>query len=187
MKTNTIKQVTFLVGGLLVIAAGLFYILMADLYLHATSIVLFLGVIPSVFGGIFFILSENFKNKKHLFFIFKAIGIVLTLLFILYLFAVSGQDKDVIAEYTARGEANLNFIEKIKLQMYNAYNTNTIFKFFKTYDGKTIFATNKNFKNALTISFSHAWMHVTLIVLSFVSIVTQAFNTIFNAVTGVEE
>ena len=87
MNKPIFKTISFLVGGILILAIGLLFVLITDLYMSNTSGWLFLSIILSFGGGILFLLSDNFKHKRSLFLILKSAGILISLGFIIYLFA----------------------------------------------------------------------------------------------------
>ncbi len=189
MNKNVIKTTSYLLGGVLMAAAGLLFILVADLYLHATSTLLFITVLTAVVGGILFLLSESFRGNKTLYFILRGLGAVLSILFIVFLFMMANQDPDKIASLTEKGEDNLNFFEKIQYSMYQVFNTKAYYKLTKIdmNTNKKIFFLVKGFNSAANIQFSYFPLHTTFIVLSITSAVMQIFNTGFNAYLGVEE
>ena len=189
---NLLKKISLLVGGLLVIASGLLFILLADLYGHSGSIVLFIGVLLGVGGGISFILAESFRNKKGVYITLKVIGIVLSLLFVVYLFRMMSQDAELMAEYAVRRNDvdqtnDLKFIEEVKLQMHEVFNCNATLKLFKKFDGKTVFALSKNFKNALPIAFNYKAFHYTFIAFGITAVAVQGFNLTYNIIKKIEE
>lgn len=189
---NLLKKISLLVGGLLVIASGLMFILFADLYGHSGSMVLFIGVILSVGGGISFILAESFRGKKGLYIALKCVGIVLTVAFVVYLFLMMSQDAELMAEYAERrgnvsADDDLKLGEELRLQMHEVFNCNATLKLFKKFDGKTVFALSKNFKNAVPISFSYKAFHISFIVGGIVAGAVQGFNLTYNIIKKIEE
>lgn len=81
-----IKNISMIVGIAVVAFFGLFFILFGDLYLSATSPVLFLGILFPLLSVVFFILSESFKHKPVLFYLFKGIAIAAAIGFVVYIF-----------------------------------------------------------------------------------------------------
>ena len=189
---NLLKKISLFVGGLLVIASGLLFILLADLYGHSGSIVLFIGVFLGVGGGILFILAESFRHKKVVYIVLKSLGITLSLLFIIYLFRMMSQDAEKMAEYAARRDDydqtnDLKFIEDVRLRMHEVFNCKPILKLFKKLDGRTIFAFNKNFKNGLPIYFNYKGFHYTFIAFAITATAVQGFNLTYNIIKKIEE
>lgn len=82
MSSQAMRLVLFLVGGLAVIIGGLVYVLVTDLALINTSNWLFLGIFSSLGASVFTILSNNFKDKKWLFYLFKGLGILFSIGFV---------------------------------------------------------------------------------------------------------
>lgn len=82
MSSQAMRLVLFLVGGLAVIIGGLVYVLITDLALINTSNWLFLGIFSSLGASVFTILSNNFKDKKWLFYLFKGLGILFSIGFV---------------------------------------------------------------------------------------------------------
>ena len=97
MNKSFIKQLTFILGGVLMIVGGLYFMLFGDLLVRSTSSWLFVGSILSLGSGVFTILSDIIKNKKKLFFIFRGIGVALAIGFIIFTFIYLGQDVAAIA------------------------------------------------------------------------------------------
>lgn len=189
---NLLKKISLFIGGLLVIASGLLFILLADLYGHSGSIVLFIGVILGVGGGILFILAESFRHKKGVYITLKVLGIILSILFVVYLFRMMSQNAETMAAYAARRDDydqtnDLKFIEDVRLRMHEVFNCNAVRKLFKTFDGKTIFAFNKNFKNGLAINFSYKGFHYAFIAMAMLATAVQGFNLTYNIIKKIEE
>lgn len=88
-----VKNISMIVGIAVVAAFGLFFILFGDLFLGATSGVLFLGIFFPLASVVFFILSESFKHKPYLYYAFKGIGVLFAIGFVIYIFVfMSGTD-----------------------------------------------------------------------------------------------
>ena len=93
-----IRSITNLVGCLLSIIAGLFFVFFTDVSIKFTSgssasaefikisIWLFMAIIFAVIGGICFFIGDANKHKKVLTLVLKGIGIVLSTGFIFFLF-----------------------------------------------------------------------------------------------------
>ena len=189
---NLLKKISLFIGGLLVIASGLLFILLADLYGHSGSIVLFIGVILGVGGGILFILAESFRHKKGVYITLKVLGIILSILFIVYLFRMMSQNAETMAAYAARRDDydqtnDLKFIEDVRLHMHEVFNCKPVLKLFKKLDGKTIFAFNKNFKNGLAINFNYKGFHYAFISMAILATAVQGFNLTYNIIKKIEE
>ena len=85
-KKALIKNVSMIVGIAVVAFFGLFFVLFGDLFLSATSFVLFLGIFFPLVSVVFFVLSESFKHKPVLFYVFKGIAVAAAIGFIVYIF-----------------------------------------------------------------------------------------------------
>ena len=154
------KNISFFVGGIAIMVTGLIYVLVTDLYLGNTSNYLLLGIILAFSGSICFILSNSFKHKIKVFYILRGIGIVMSIGFIIYLFAYTNAE---------------------------LYSKATYFKLFKKYDGKTIWFLSSNFKKGMQIAMSIKPIYITNIVLAIVGVVCQGANILLNAINGVED
>ena len=97
MSQSFIKQITFILGGVLLLAAGLYFMLFGDLLVKSTSTWLFAGSILSLGSGIFIILSDIVKNKKVLFYVFRGVAVALGVGFIVFCFIYLAQDTAAIA------------------------------------------------------------------------------------------
>jgi hypothetical protein len=86
MNQSKIKALLFTVGGLTLIATGLLYILVTDLFLLNTAEWLFAAIFVAFGAGFSTILSESVKNKHVWFYIIKSIGIVCSFAFVLVIF-----------------------------------------------------------------------------------------------------
>lgn len=99
-----IKNISMIVGIAVVAVFGLFFILFGDLFLGATSGVLFLGIFFPLASIVFFVLSESFKHKQIMFYVFKGLAIALAIGFVVYVFyfmstAASYADSKVYKAY----------------------------------------------------------------------------------------
>ena len=90
-KQSLFKGIACAVGGLAVIVGGLFYLLVTDLYLLNSSQWLFYGAVCAFGSGIACLLSEGLRHKKNWFYVVKGIAIVVTILFIVVIFAYKNQ------------------------------------------------------------------------------------------------
>lgn len=154
------KNLSFFIGGITVMVTGLIYVLLTDLYLGNSSTYLLAGVLLAFSGSICFILSNNFKNRKAVFYVLKGIGMAMTIGFIIFLFLFMKTD---------------------------LYNKVTYLKLFKKSDDKTVWFLSKKFQGAMQIANNIKPVYVINIALSFVAIVCQTINTGFYIITGVEE
>ena len=80
---SLIKKITLIVGGLLVIALGLFYILFTDLLFNNTAKWLFLSIFSALGSGICALLSESIRNKKFFYYILKIVGVLCIAAFVM--------------------------------------------------------------------------------------------------------
>ena len=155
-----ITNLSFFIGGITVMVTGLIYVLLTDLYLGNSSNYLLLGIVLAFAGSICFILANNFKNKKVVFFILKGIGIAMSIGFVIFLFTYTKTD---------------------------LYNKATYLKLFKTRDGKTVWFLSKQFQGAMQIATDIKPIYLFNIVLTFIAIACQAVNVGSHIITGVEE
>lgn len=81
------KSLSYLIGGLAMLVAGLFYILVTDLKLLNTAEWLFIAIFTAFGSGFCAILSESIKHKHLLFYILKYIGFVCSIAFIIIIFS----------------------------------------------------------------------------------------------------
>ena len=89
-KQSLLKGIACAIGGLAVIAGGLFYILVTDLYLLNSSQWLFYGAVCAFGAGLACMLSESLRHRATWFYIVKAAGIVAAILFVVIAFAYKG-------------------------------------------------------------------------------------------------
>lgn len=92
MNKPIFKTVSFWVGGILILLAGLVFVLFTDLYMSNSSGWLFFAIILAFGSGIAFLLSDSFKDKRVLFLILKVAGILLAAAFVVYLFKFRAGD-----------------------------------------------------------------------------------------------
>lgn len=92
MNKTLFKTITYFVGSLLIILVGLLFVLITDLYMKNTSGWLFFDIILSFGAGALFLFSESFKHKRGLFYLFKGLGILVTVVFVIYLFKFKASD-----------------------------------------------------------------------------------------------
>ena len=90
-----IRSLTNLIGIGLLFAAGLYFVLFIDLYVKfrtsTTEIIpiaiwLFMAIIFAVGAGIFYFFGDSNKHKKVLTIVLKAVGIVFSICYIVYIF-----------------------------------------------------------------------------------------------------
>lgn len=163
MNTNLFKNLTLFIGGILFLATGFMYVLITDLYLGNTSTYLLSGIVLVCGGGILFLLADNFKNKKVRFFVLKAVGIVLSILFVLFAFAFT---KNEI----------FNKVAYLKL-FRKVVDTGKIVSFFS----------RLKFQKGLKLVLNIKPLYYVNIALSIVSIIIQGINIAIYAKYGVEE
>lgn len=70
------KRITYYLGGLAIILAGLLYLIMTDLTFGNTSVWLLSVAVCAFGGGICMLLSANFKEKVVPYYILKSISVV---------------------------------------------------------------------------------------------------------------
>lgn len=90
-----IRSLTNLIGIGLLFAAGLYFVLFIDLYVKfrtssaeiiPIAIWLFMAIIFAVGAGIFYFFGDSNKHKKVLTIVLKAVGIVFSICYIVYIF-----------------------------------------------------------------------------------------------------
>lgn len=86
MNKSLYRTLSINLGGLLVLAGGLLFLLVADVSIHLGSFDLFLVIFTAIAGGILFLVAEYLKDRPIPFYILKGLGIVLSIGFIVYLF-----------------------------------------------------------------------------------------------------
>ena len=162
MKKSLLKNLSFFIGGITLLVTGLMYVLITDLYLSNSSVYLLLGIILALSGSICFILSESFRDKIKVFYILKGIGIFMSIGFIVFLFLF------------------------MKTEIFG---TNTYFKLFKKYQGRTIWFLSRKFQSSDTqqIVCSIKPIYIVNIVLAITAVLIQGANLGMNIIFGVEE
>lgn len=155
-----IKNLSFFIGGITIMVTGLVYVLITDIYLGNTSIYLLSGILFAFSGSICFLLANSFKHKIKVFYILKGIGIVMSIGFIIFLFA-----------YT-------------KTELYSKA---TYLKLFKSYDGKTVWFLSKNFQGAMSIPNNIKPIFTINIIFAIMAIICQGTNIALHIIDGVEE
>lgn len=166
MAKNLIKNLSFFIGGILLLATGLIYVLVTDLYLSNSSQYLLLGILLAFGGSISFLLSNNLKHKIKWFYALKGIGVLLSIGFIIFLFLfMNAKDSEGVVLYLKE----------------------TSLKLFKTYEGKTVSFLSSKFQNSMAIRCSIKGIYVTNIVLAILAVILQSANVTYHAIYGVEE
>ena len=120
MNQSKIKTLLFTIGGLTLIATGLFYILITDLFLLNTAEWLFAAIFVAFGAGFSTILSESLKNKHVWFYIIKSIGIVCSFAFIV-----------VLLNYAAAASAPANILTIVKTKGYKTAEALSLIKVVK--------------------------------------------------------
>lgn len=167
MNNNLFKNLTLLIGGILFATMGFMYVLLTDLYLGNTSTYLLIGIVFACCGCIFFLLAENFKEKPTMFFVFKGVGIFMSIMFILFLFAFTKNDI---------------FSNKTYLKLFKTYKAN------QDDPGKTItFLAKAKFRDSLSIAFNLKAIYYVNLGLTIVAVISQALNLVPYIIYGVEE
>ena len=85
MNKPLIKNIFYYIGCISLFAAGLFYVLAADLMLTTQSIWLMIAIILSFSSSVFAVLSETYREKKALSYSFKGLAMGIAVAFITYL------------------------------------------------------------------------------------------------------
>lgn len=163
MNKTLLKNLSFFIGGITLLATGLMYVLITDLYLSNTSVYLLLGIVLALAGSICFIVADTFKEKLKIFYLLKGIGIFMSIAFIVFLFLYMKTDL---------------FAQK------------TYLKLFKTYNGKTIWFLSKNFQGtngSVAIECNIVPLYIINIVIAITAVVIQSVNLLLNMLFGVEE
>lgn len=120
---KTVSNIAFFVGGALILVAGLLYVLIADLYLKVRSSWLMIALIVSLASCVMFFLSAKFKETPRIAVLFKALGIVLCIFFITFMFIyLNSALNSKIEENSKEFENNLFALEVI---FGNKMRTNT--------------------------------------------------------------
>ena len=154
-----IRNISMIVGIAAVAAVGLFFILFTDLYLKAESPELFLGIFFPLASIVLFILSESFKHKPIVFYIMKGAAVLFAIAFIIYAF---------------------NFMSTARFEGH------TYFKLFKNYNDKTVFFLSSKFNDGILIEFNKLPIYIIMIVFSFIGMIGQAVNGVFNKLVGLD-
>lgn len=81
---NAPQRITYLIGALAMFFAGVFYMFMSDLAFNSNSFDLIVAVLLSFGGAILFFLSATFSEKPTVMWVFKGVGIALSVLFVVY-------------------------------------------------------------------------------------------------------
>ena len=168
MDTKTlIRNISMIVGIAATGFAGLFFILFVDIYLKGTSVELFIGIILSLASIVLFVLSESFKHKPYLFYIFKGLAIAAVIGFVVYAFAFMGFDRYV--------------------------NGKPVFKLFKTYNdvakGKTrtvFFLNSTKFNDGIVIQFGKQGPYIFMLIIGIIGCIGEAVNTVMNKLVGLD-
>lgn len=166
MDKNLLKDLSFFIGGILLLATGLVYVLITDLYLSNSSQYLLIGTLFAFGGSITFLLSNNYKHKLKIFYIMKGIGIILSIGFIIFLFLFMN----------AKDTAGVVLYQK-----------DTVLKLFKSYNGKTVWFLSSNFQKSIAIPCNIKIIYVINVVLAILATTLQGCNVGLHALYGVEE
>ena len=167
MKLNLIRNLTLYIGGALIALTGLTYVLLTDLYLGNESKYLLVGIILAFAAAACFLLADSFKSKLKLFYTLKSIGIVMSIVFIVYLFIfMSVQSSD---------------------KLYTYLNKPTHLKLFRRDEEKIVSFLSRSFNNAAKIECNIKPLYIVNIVLSFIVVAIQGSNITLNIILGVEE
>lgn len=85
MNKQLIKNITLYLGVGLVFAAGIIYILLADIVVNTQSLWLMLAILFSLGSAACFIVGETLKERRRKTIILKSVSLGISLLFIVFL------------------------------------------------------------------------------------------------------
>ena len=88
-----VKKISLFVGGILVFATGLFYVLMTDLLMRNNATWLFIGIIFALGSSVVFFLSESLKEKITPYLLLKCVSILLAIGFVAFLFVFKAKSQ----------------------------------------------------------------------------------------------
>lgn len=91
MNKSLLYKITFFVGGLLIVATGMLFILLADLELGIRSTWLFITILFSIGSAVCALLSDKLQDDKRKQIIIKSLGIALAVCFVVTLFIFMNQ------------------------------------------------------------------------------------------------
>ena len=91
MNKSLLYKITFFVGGLLIVATGMLFILLADLELGIRSTWLFITILFSIGSAVCALLSDKLQDDKRKQIIVKSLGIALAVCFVVTLFIFMNQ------------------------------------------------------------------------------------------------
>lgn len=91
MNKSLLYKITFFVGGLLIVATGMLFILLADLELKIRSTWLFIAILFSIGSAVCALLSDKLQDKKQKQIILKSLGIAFAVCFVVTLFVFMNQ------------------------------------------------------------------------------------------------
>ena len=91
MNKSLLYKITFFVGGLLIVATGMLFILLADLELGIRSTWLFITILFSIGSAVCALLSDKLQDDKQKQIIIKSLGIALAACFVVTLFIFMNQ------------------------------------------------------------------------------------------------
>ena len=114
------QKLTLFVGSLTMLVAALFFMLMADLSFNNTSSSLIIATVLSFGGAILFFLSANYDEKPKVMYLLKALGILLSVGFILYLHLFMNFNAYYLGkldEFTKKGVSGVADLAKSKATM----------------------------------------------------------------------
>ena len=169
-----IKNLTLLIGGIGIIALGLFFVLFTDLYLKNTSPTLFISIVLSIGCGVFFLLGERFKHNPKAFYAFKGVGAALGSGYIAFLFIFKALGASGKTVYGAK--ASFKCFKRLFDETGEIENSKVIFMF------------NRRFiREGADIEFSYTGLYVIMIVLAFLFVALECANIVSNAIFKIEE
>ncbi len=98
---NMTKNITSLLGSLLIVLAGLVFVIVTDLKIRIGSGWLFFAIIFSFGSGLLFLLAESFKHKPTAFYCMKSGGFLLSVGYIVFGFVFKNSEfcKNIKFEY----------------------------------------------------------------------------------------
>ena len=184
-----IKNIFMLVGGLLIIVAGLLFAAISDLVLVNNSTWLFLSIITALGSGFCFLLADRFRNKKKVFYILKGVSLFLSVMLIFVMLGYRGDtflnrtSKSLFGEFVNRNET-IRLVE----------NKEPIYKIFGDFVRNLTIGADVN--NILTVKKGTTSTVITknivnlstaIIIITSIALVFQVAHVTINIITGVEE
>lgn len=86
MDRTLLNKLTFFIGGILIFATGMLYVLLTDLYLPVRAAWLLIGSVLSIGSAVCMLLSSNLQEERTKLIVVKSIAVALAACFIAFLF-----------------------------------------------------------------------------------------------------